>query len=352
MPLKSLLHRDAPFQVRLRLDPAMWDWFFRFARRCNEADMISAGHARQALLNSSRALYDELMREQVLTDCEWETRGFLFVHRHRDRFDEFGETNRLLEREFNLPAQPYGEREFLELEPALKPGVAGAWYYECDAHLRPDKLMLAWRRRLLESNVDIRETCEFMGLESGGRSVSAIHTSCGRIEVDQVVFATGTWSRLLRNQLGATIPIEPGKGYSITMNRPARCPIYPMIFAEDHVAITPTASAYRIGSTMEFAGFDQSLRPSRLRLLTNAAKRYLHEPFVEPVLETWYGWRPMSADGIPLIGRLPLFDNAWLTAGHSMLGVSMSPGTGKLLAELATKSTPHVDPAPYRVDRF
>jgi D-amino-acid dehydrogenase len=136
------------------------------------------------------------------------------------------------------------------------------------------------------------------------------------------------------------------------MPRPARCPTYPLIFAEDHVAVTPLASGYRLGSTMEFAGFDDSLRPERLQLLVGAAARYLHEPLAEPVQESWFGWRPMSADGVPLIGRLPRFDNAWLATGHSMLGVSLATGTGRLISELVADRTPHVDPAPYRVDRF
>lgn len=138
----------------------------------------------------------------------------------------------------------------------------------------------------------------------------------------------------------------------MTMPRPSICPKYPMIFEEHRVAITPMQSGYRIGSTMEFAGYDTSLNEARLSLLTNGAKHYLREPLCEPVQEKWYGWRPMSADGVPLIGQLPKFKNAWLAAGHSMLGLSMGAGTGKLIAELVTGTTPHIDPQPYRVDRF
>ena len=69
-------------------------------------------------------------------------------------------------------------------------------------------------------------------------------------------------------ELGVRLPIEPGKGYSLTMPRPARCPRVPVILMEDRVVVTPFDNGYRLGSTMEFAGYDQSLPPERLALLT------------------------------------------------------------------------------------
>jgi D-amino-acid dehydrogenase len=148
-----------------------------------------------------------------------------------------------------------------------------------------------------------------------------------------------------------SVAIQPGKGYSLTMPRPAICPRYPMLFEEHRVAITPMQSAYRIGSTMEFAGYDARLNPDRLQLLREGAAIYLQEPTCEPVLESWYGWRPMTPDSMPFIGRTPGIDNVYVAAGHGMLGVSMSPATGRLVAELVSGQTPHIDPRPFDVAR-
>src|SRR5205823_5030715 len=133
------------------------------------------------------------------------------------------------------------------------------------------------------------------------------------------------------------------KGYSITMRRPDPCPAVPLIFEETRVAVTPMRSGYRLGSTMEFAGYDTSLNRARLDLLRDGARPYLQEPFGEPVLEEWYGWRPMTSDGKPLIGRSPALDNVVLAAGHNMLGMAMGPATGRLVAELLGGEEPHVD---------
>ncbi len=125
-----------------------------------------------------------------------------------------------------------------------------------------------------------------------------------------------------------------------------------MIFPEHRVAVTPMQTGYRLGSTMEFAGYDATLNPKRLQLLRDGASHYLQEPFGEPVQEEWFGWRPMTYDSIPIIDRSPKLKNVVIAAGHSMLGLSMATGTGKLVAELLNDEKPHIDPAPYSVRRF
>ncbi|HET6880028.1 MAG TPA: FAD-dependent oxidoreductase [Pirellulales bacterium] len=348
--LRTLFTRNSPLKVRWRFDPALWSWFWQFARRSNERDMLSAGHAIQALLASSRSLYDDLL-STTLSDVEWEARGLLFVFRTPAAMEHYAATDRLLSYEFDLTATRYDGAALVELEPALKPGCAGGWHYATDGHLRPDKLMSAWRGVLESQGVEIREHCELRELRIDGRLVRKVVTSQGAWPADQVVICTGAWTPQLRRMLRCSPAIQPGKGYSLTMPRPAVCPWLPMLFEEHRVAITPFASAYRIGSTMEFTGYDASLSPDRLRLLRDGAAVYLREPSTEPVLEEWYGWRPMTPDGLPYIGAAPGVDNLFLAAGHGMLGVSMSPATGRLVAEMLCGRTPHIDPQPYAVDR-
>jgi D-amino-acid dehydrogenase len=125
-----------------------------------------------------------------------------------------------------------------------------------------------------------------------------------------------------------------------------------MVFPEFGVAVTPFQSGYRLGSTMEFAGYDSSLRRARLDLLRRAAAEYLGEPFGEPVEEEWFGWRPMTYDGKPIIDRSRRLDNLIIAAGHNMLGLSMAPATRKLVAELLGVAEPHLDLRPYELARF
>ncbi len=134
------------------------------------------------------------------------------------------------------------------------------------------------------------------------------------------------------------------------MPRPTICPKIPVIFPETRVAVTPFASGYRLGSTMEFAGYDSSINPARLQLLKDGAAPYLREPYCEPIEEAWYGWRPMTYDGLPIIDRASSMNNVIIAAGHNMLGLSMATATGKLVAELLGDEKPHLDVAPYRAN--
>jgi D-amino-acid dehydrogenase len=349
--LKAMLHKDSPFYIKPRLDLSLWGWLFRFARRCNRTTMLEDARAIHALLQSSRMLYDTLVKDESL-DCEWQTRGLLFVFRTPAEMEHYTATDALLREHFNLGATRYDGDALTALEPALKPGLAGGWHYPDDAHLRPDKLMSSWRRLLEANGVTIRENCDATGFVRANGRATAVVTSAGELPAEAFVVATGALTPLLNKQLGCKIPIQPGKGYSITMSRPARCPTIPLIFHEHRVAVTPMQSGYRLGSTMEFAGYDATLNPARLEILREGARPYLHEPLGPSVEEEWFGWRPMTYDSKPIIDRSPVMANVLIAAGHNMLGMSMAPATGKLVAELLAGCSPHVDPAPYRVSRF
>lgn len=351
--LKALFRPNSPLKIKPRPDPALWSWFYHFARRCNERDMVASARGIQPLLASSVRLFEAMLKDDGL-DCEWERQGLLFVYASKEALDAYAPTDRLLTDSFGCPARRLDGPGLSALEPAVRDGLAGAWYYEDDAHLRPDRLLAAWRSWLVDRGATVHEGRTFEGFAPGPAPgwASAALTDQGPIEADAFVMAVGAWTPLMSRHLGVRLPIEPGKGYTLTMPRPAVCPRVPMIFPETRVAVTPFHTSYRIGSTMEFAGLDESVRPGRLELLRQGARPYLKEPWCEPVEESWFGWRPMTFDGLPVIDRSPAYDNVLIAAGHNMIGLTMAPATGKLVAELLSDGPPHVDPAPYRAGRF
>jgi D-amino-acid dehydrogenase len=349
--LRAMLQRNSAFRIKPRLDPALWSWLLRFAWRCNTRQMLASAQAIQALLVSSRSLFDELMATEPF-DCEWDTRGMLLIFQSRAAMEHYEPTERLQRETFNLATVRYDGEALRALEPALKPGLAGGWHFTNDAQLRPDRLMASWRRILEARGVVIRENCAVTGFAGDVAVARTVVTVAGEVPASAFVVAAGALTPWLKRALGCAMPIQPGKGYSITMPRPARCPTIPMIFEEHRVGVTPMASGYRLGSTMEFAGYDTTLNPERLALLRDGAAHYLEEPYTEPVEHEWYGWRPMTPDSVPIIDRSGTYTNVLIAAGHNMLGVTMSPATGKLVAELLDGRPTHIDPAPYRHRRF
>ncbi|MFT5301463.1 MAG: D-amino-acid dehydrogenase [Mariniblastus sp.] len=349
--LKAMVKSNSPFRVKPRFEMSFVNWFWNFTRQCNQTDMLASGVGRHALLQSSKRLYQELIASQSI-DCEWQERGLLFVFDDEKTFTNYGATDSLLREQFNVAATPYDGQQLLELEPAIKPGFGGAWHYEGDCHIRPDKLLAEMRVRLEQRGTQFVEDFSVQQFVRENGSAKTVLSNGQSIEADHFVVATGAMTPFLNAHLGMKIPIEPGKGYSLTMPTPTRMPKIPIIFEDSHVAITPMVSKYRIGSTMEFVGYDTSINRKRIDLLKTAAAKYLYEPYCEPVEEEWFGWRPMTWDGKPIIDRSPAMPNVWIAAGHNMLGLSMATGTGRLMRELMLGETPHIDPTHFSAARF
>ena len=303
------------------------------------------------LLKSSRQLYDQLFAAEPF-HCDWETRGLLFAFQSAAGMQHHADTAKLLREQFGLTIERYDGASLNQLEPALKSDLAGGFLYPDDAHLRPDKLMSSWRSILLEKGVTIREHCVVERLIKDQHRTIAVSTTAGDIQADAFVIATGAWTPQLNRELGCQIPIQPGKGYSMTLSLPKHCPIYPLMFEEHRVAVTPFQAGYRLGSTMEFAGYDATLDRRRLDYLREGASHYLRESPTQIVEEEWCGWRPMTYDSIPIIDRSPRWRNVWIAAGHNMLGVSLSPATGQMIAEMIDGRPTTLNAGPYSLNRF
>ena len=349
--LKSLLNPRAPFRVKPQWRGAMLRWFWEFARRCNRRQMLAAGHQLQPLLESSMHEYRALVADHPI-EAQWQPGGLLYVLKSRRGMDRFAAQDALLREQFGIGARRLEGDELTGFDPALRDDLAGAFHYPDDAFLRPDALLANWSAWLAGDGVRFEENRKLRQVRSRGGRITGLVVDDGEMVADRYVFATGAWSGRLAADLGCRIPIEPGKGYSITMSRPENCPRHAMVFTEHRVAATPFMDGLRLGSMMEFVGFDTTLPRRRIRQLVDAAAPYLRQPVGTEVRETWFGWRPIAWDSLPIIGRVPSLDNAVLATGHHMLGMTMAAGTGRLVAEILGDEPPHIDPAPFSPGRF
>lgn len=351
--LGAMLSPNSPFSIKPRVSPELWRWLLNFAWRCRRQPMLDTAVTRHQLLQSSLQKYHQILEETGI-DCQFQSKGLLFVFATEKEFQHYQATQDLLD-QLGAPAKRYGRDDLLNLEPALKDNVAGGYHYEADCHLRPDLLLKELRKRLEAGGATILEDCRiqsFCGKQGRAFAAATEGDKAIQIEGDQFVVATGAMTPWLNEALGIKIPIQPGKGYSITTTPADGLPTHPMILEEYKVAITPFQDRFRIGSTMEFAGYDTRLSEPRLELLRNGARQCLKVPYGEEVVEKWYGWRPMTWDGKPFIDRCPSFRNVWVAAGHNMLGLSMAPASGKLVQELIDGEIPHINPRPLSLERI
>ncbi|HHA2861146.1 TPA: NAD(P)/FAD-dependent oxidoreductase [Stenotrophomonas maltophilia] len=352
VPLRALrwmLDPRAPLYVRTRMDPTLWRWLLQFGARCNARDWLHATRARGALLNDSRQRLAQWVHIHAL-DCEFAARGLDYVFGDARNFDLHAAECEALNA-LGIVTACIDGGDYARDNPAFHDRLAGAIHFPGDAQLRPDRYTAELARVLRAQGVVIDEQVDVQGFSDDAQGVR-VQAGQQTVRARELVLATGPWSRDWARQLDLRVPIQPGKGYSLTWSRPAQVPQRPVVLKDHSVFVIAWRDAFRLGGTMEFAGADPQLRTRRLQALQQAADHYLRAPRGAQLQEQWCGWRPMSVDDVPLIGRAPAHPHVWLAAGHGMLGISMSAGTGQLIADLVCGRTPAIDPAPYRPERF
>lgn len=341
LAVRSLLHPAAPLRIRPRLDLGLLRWLLSFAGHANAREFRAASLALAPLLQRSRTLIEELVRDENLA-CEFEASGTLDVYRDPRGLDAALRQISLL-KDCGVTVEAWSPAEIAAREPTLKPGLAGGLFHPGDARLRPDRYAAELARCVRQRGGAILEEHRVSGFIREGGHLEAVQVGSERFVGREVVLALGAWSPRFARQLGLCIPIQPGKGYSITWSRPSPCPRLPLTLKEPQVCVSSWESGYRLGSTMEFAGYDTSLNQRRLDALRRGAAEYLHVPEGPAKIEEWYGWRPMTPDDLPMIGRAPHLDNLVLATGHGMLGVSLSAVTGLLVSEIIAGRRPSLD---------
>ena len=345
--LRFMAKPDSPFYLRPR--PAVLPWIARFVAASTPQKARASARVIRALSSASLALHAELADGGL--DTGLERRGVLNVYGTDDGFAtakrEAGEAARL-----GLRCEVLDGGQARELEPALAGNPVGAVYYPDDAHCDPLRFVRAVGEAAAAAGTAIRTGVEALGLRRRGGRVEAVVTTAGDIEAGSVVVAAGAWTPLLARELGLYVPVEGGKGYHVDLERGEGDPRLPIWLQEARVIATPLAGRLRLAGTLELAGLDLSVDRRRVDAVLRAGRRGLAGLERRSVLEVWRGLRPCTPDGVPIVGRPEALENLVLATGHGMMGLTLAPITGRLVAELVTGEKPSHDLRPLRPDRF
>lgn len=348
---KWMFNRRSPFYIRPRLDADLISWGLQFMRATNAVRADLSSRVLLDLLLASRELYEKLANE--VTDIGLMKRGLLTLCRTQHTLDEeakVAETATAM----GLPAEVVSPQRAAELDPAIRMDIAGAVYFPLDCHLTPQSLIPRLSQLATAAGVKLHLSTEVTGWRTNDNRIAAVRTSQGELEADEFVIAGGSWSPDMVRTLGIRLPIQAGKGYTLTLSQPRQMPQLCSILAEARVAVTPMGSSLRIGGTMELAGLDRSISRERVRAIAEAATQYFPDFRVQDFcgVRPWAGLRPCSPDGLPYIGRFASFANLCAATGHSMLGVSLAPITGQLVADIISGDKPRTSIEALSPDRF
>ena len=350
--LRWMLSSTSPFYIKPRLDMDLVRWGLAFWRMSNSRTVERNVPYLNAILQLSRALQSEL-KEELGNGFRMEEIGCLMLYKNPSTARHEMELAKEAEA-LGIEARILTGREVQDLEPEVEVDVLGGALYPIDCHLHPGEFMLTLRRSLEENGVRLQTETTIQGFERKGRRVEAVLTDKGRFEADEVVVAAGSWLPQLTRKLGIDLILQPGKGYSMTFEDMQRNLRYPAILVDNRVAMTPMGRDLRLGGTMEISGLGSPTLVKRAEAIFKAAHLYypklgLSFPGAGKV---WHGYRPLSPDGLPYIGRHSRYDNLVVAGGHAMIGISLAAGTGKIVEELLAHRPTSIDIKGFDVERY
>ncbi len=350
--LQWMLSSSSPFYIKPRLDLDLIKWGLTFWRRSAKSYMEKNIPPLNEILHLSRALTSEI-RDELGNHFRMEEVGCFMLY--KSAVTEKHEIELAKEAaSLGIETKIFDAKGVQEMEPEVEVNVRGGVLYPIDCHLHPGDLMQTIYQYLQSNGVQFHLNTTIEGFEKEGRKVSKVITDKGDFTADAFVLATGSWLPIVTKHLGIELLLQAGKGYSMTFENVEKNLHQPAILVDDRVAMTPMGTDLRMGGTMEISGLQSPMLIKRVQAIFKAAKNYYPNlPVSFPSSEKiWWGWRPLSPDGLPYIGRHSAFDNLVLSGGHAMLGLSLAAATGKLVEEIIGGKKTSMDIAAFNVERY
>jgi D-amino-acid dehydrogenase len=350
--LKWMLRPDSPFYIKPRLDPALLSWLWQYARAGTQRQVELAMPLLRDLSLASEVLYRSLEQTPGL-DFAFRPQGLLMLYKTEHAREGTVEAA-MTAGKLGITARILSPDELRDLQPGVAFSVMGGVYYPGDGHLEPERLMTSLRTLLDGRGVTMITGTPVTGFLRSPSRIRSVRTPQGEIGGDEFVLAAGAWSSSIARMLDMHLPMQPGRGYSITLPRVAPAMTIPAILEEARVAITPFDRSIRFAGTMELSGFTTPASQARIDAILRAVPEY-YGNILSPEREkaqTWEGYRPCSPDGLPYLGRSRAHQNLIIATGHAMIGTSLGPVTGKIVSQFVDGTVPHIDMTLTNPDRY
>ena len=348
--LRWMFDPDSPFYIKWRWDRALLSWLWQFRKASTMRRVRQAMPLLRDLHLESLRLYQGLAAE---LNFAFGHEGRLLLCKTEQGLAGVREEAELM-REVGLEVDMVDAKQAQQCAAAVQLDCVGGAFYAQDAHLDPARLVRTLAAHCVERGMQLEEKTEVLGFGKKGRRLQVVETTRGDFAAAEVVLCSGTWSPGVAGGLGLSLPVQPAKGYSVTVRKPDPCPAVPLMLVEARVGTTPMGAKLRFAGTLELAGMDTSINRRRVAAIVNAVPRYVPAwtPDALELIEVWRGLRPCTPDGLPFLGRARAYDNLTVAAGHAMIGVSLGAVTGAVTAHVVQGAEPGFDLSLCDVDRF
>lgn len=348
--IKWMFNTSSPLFIKPRLDKELVQWAWAFNKSCNAKHVEKAAPVIRDICVLSQELFSEIIASENF-NAHYEKKGLMVIC----------QTEKMLEQEMkamayaktlHLESRELSASEMKAMQSHLEMNTIGGIFYDCDHHSTPHEFMTEMKVHLEKVGVVFCSNEKVYDLVVNNGKITQLITEKQRLSADEYVLSSGSWASILSKKLGIKLLLQAGKGYRINTENPVGVKI-PAILAERKVAITPMHGFTRFAGTMEISGINHKINSVRVEAIANAIKAYF--PTINTSKEekenAACGLRPVSADGLPYIGKSSKCKNLTIATGHAMMGWSMGPATGKLVSQIISEQKRSLELKPFAIER-
>ncbi len=350
--LKWMLDKKSPFYIRPRLNKDLISWGMKFTKAATKENVSRAAPVLHGLTTRSQKLIEEIIQEENL-EVGYAKQGLLMICQSEKELQheiEAGETARALGQRVEV----LSAEEAKKLNPGMDITMKGAVYFPDDSMVTPHAFIDSFYDVLKKKGVQFHFNTKVTRFHQKKGILEKVSTNLGQFTADEFILAAGSRTSLLGKQLGLNLPMQGGKGYSFIIKKDNLSPRVPAIFCDGKVSMSPMLDGVRFSGTMEIDRHNDRINPKRIEGIIDTIIRFIPELKKEDFkdLDPWHGFRPCSPDGFPYIGKPSKFSNLTIATGHAMLGVTLGPVSGHLVADIITGEKPFIDLGLLNVDRY
>ncbi len=336
--IKSKFSSHSPIGLKISLSRDFLNWMYLFQKSAFSKHISAKQSILAKISLESRSLYSTL-QEKYDIPMSLSLSGIQMICRTSETFEQEKKAA-LKAKKYDIPTQVWTKDEFDSQNPLLKANIKGAVFYPLDGILDPYPMQKSLISYLKSKGVEFHGHNKISKFIVEGQKIVSVVSDHNTFSAQKFLLATGDISPRIVQHLGLSIPILPGKGISYQLKSNGPIPSIPSLLQDEHVAITPYQNHVRVATKFNLGDRSENFSNHDLMTVNQSIQKTIRNwdlglPDQENV---WYGFRPVSPDGLPLIGKSQSFSNLTIATGHAMIGISLAPVTGRIISQIINDS--------------
>lgn len=330
--LKLMLKGESPVTIHPKLDYKLFRWLFKFVQNSNENRLKKTLALFEKYGQNTIDLYKKMQEEDNL-DFDFHHDGMLSVFTEQKSYDKKLSMYKVVDDEIFKIIDKTKIKDYL---PCANDKIKGAILFKRNAHLDPKRVMLELKNYLSSNGVEFILNEKIIDIKFKDNNVSSISSSSNTYEAQRYIMSTG-YQTLLADIRKQELIMTPAKGYSLTFTMPKELQAKTStLFADLFLIMTPRRDDVRLTSKLELGSTNPKVVEKQINSIMENFKKYTI-PFEMQNIKQWSGFRPLTPNDMPLIGRDEQYNNLFYAMGLGWLGMTFAPSVAEILKEMIIK---------------